>query len=116
MAEEIKNASAIIPRALLTGIALNGCLGLAMVLALMFCMGDPEAMVAAQTTLIYPVIEVFQQAVQSNAWATVMLSIIVTVGIAGTVGALASTSRMLWSFARDRGFPFWRYLVRVGTF
>ena len=113
MAEEIKDASIIIPRALLTGIFINGCFGLAMVLALMYCMGDPTAMIDAQATVLYPFYEVFGQAVQSTAGATIMASIIITVGTAGAVGALAAASRMLWSFARDRGFPFWRYLICV---
>lgn len=113
MAEEIKDASIVIPRALLTGILINGCLGFGMVLALMYCMGDPSAMINAQSTVIYPFIEVFGQAVQSISGATIMAAIIITVGTAGTVGALASASRMLWSFARDRGFPLWRFMIRV---
>lgn len=79
----------------------------------MICLGDANAMIEAQKTLLYPFIEVFAQATGSVAGSTVMAAIIVTMGICATVGALASASRMLWSFARDRGFPFWRFLIRV---
>ena len=113
MCEEIKNSSIVVPQALLTGLFINGVLGISVTLVLMICMGDVDAMVASQETLLYPFIEVFGQATNSLAGSTVMVALIVTMGISGTVGALASASRMVWSFSRDRGFPSWRTFVRV---
>lgn len=113
MCEEINNAAVVVPRALLTGLFINGLLGFSMLIAFIICIGDIDAMLAAQETLIYPFLEVFGQATNSIAGSTAMAALIVVMGICGTVGALASASRMLWSFARDRGFPFWKLLIKV---
>ena len=43
MSEEIENAALNIPRAILTTMLLNGTLGFAMLLAVLFCLGDPES-------------------------------------------------------------------------
>ena len=133
MCEEIKNSSIVVPQALLTGLFINGVLGISVTLVLMiwceaavlstmldtltpYSMGDIDAMVASQETLLYPFLEVFDQATNSPAGSAVMAAVIVTMGVSGTVGALASASRMVWSFSRDRGFPYWEIFVRVGAY
>lgn len=42
-----------------------------------------------------------------------MAAIIPVLAAASSIGVYATTSRMIWSFARDRGLPFSKYLVRV---
>lgn len=42
-----------------------------------------------------------------------MASIITALALCADVGFLASASRMVWSFARDRGLPGWKFLSRV---
>ena len=113
MSEEIQGASLAVPRALMLSLLINGVLGFAMILALMFCIGDLEAALESQETLGYPFLEIFLQAVDSKAGATVMASIILALGICSTVGLIAASSRMLWSFSRDHGTPGWRTLVKV---
>lgn len=113
MAEEIKNASVVVPRAVLFSLGINGILGLGMLLAYLLCLGDIDAALEAQYTLGYPFLQVFWNGTGSRNGAGVMGLIIVILGICSTVGVLASSSRMLWSFARDRGVPFWKYFVRV---
>jgi choline transport protein len=115
MAEEIKNASIVVPRALLTSIVINGSLGFGMLLALLFSIGDlslvPTTVLA--TPLGFPFIQVFLNATGSIAGSAVMASIVLVLGISASVGVLASSSRMFWSFARDRGLPFSYYISRV---
>ncbi|CAI6083875.1 unnamed protein product [Clonostachys chloroleuca] len=113
MAEEIKNASVVVPRAVLFSLGINGILGLGMLLAYLLCLGDIDAALEAQYTLGYPFLQVFWNGTGSRNGAGVMGLIIVILGICSTVGVLASSSRMLWSFARDRGVPFWKYFVRL---
>ncbi|KAI1457798.1 putative GABA permease [Annulohypoxylon moriforme] len=113
MAEEIKNASTVVPRAIVISIGLNGILGFAMMIAYLFCLGDLEAVLESQETLGYPFLFVFQTGTNSTPGAAVMGLIIVVLGICSTVGALASSSRMLWSFARDQGVPLWRTFVKL---
>lgn len=111
MSEEIQNPSVNVPRSMMTGITLNGFLGFGMLLAVLFCLGDVDA--ALHTRTGYPFIEVFRQAVGTVGGATAMTIIVVALGICGTIGFLASSSRMTWAFARDRGLPGWAQLSKV---
>ncbi|KAI1646302.1 putative GABA permease [Daldinia loculata] len=113
MAEEIKNASTVVPRAILITIILNGVLGFAMLLAYLFCLGDLDAVLESQNTLGYPFLFVFQAGTQSIPGAVVMGLVVVALGICSTVGVLASSSRMLWSFSRDRGIPLWKHFIKL---
>lgn len=111
MSEEIQNPSVNVPRSMMTGITLNGFLGFGMLLAVLFCLGDVDA--ALHTPTGYPFIEIFRQAVGTVGGATAMTTIVVALGICGTIGFLASSSRMTWAFARDRGLPGWAQLSKV---
>ncbi|KAI1657192.1 putative GABA permease [Daldinia decipiens] len=113
MAEEIKNASTVVPHAILITIVLNGVLGFAMLLAYLFCLGDLDAVLESQNTLGYPFLFVFQTGTQSIPGAVVMGLVVVALGICSTVGVLASSSRMLWSFSRDRGIPLWTHFIKL---
>lgn len=113
MAEEIRNASTVVPQAIIMSIVLNGVLGFAMMIAYLFCLGNLEAVLESQITLGYPFLYVFQTGTGSTPGAAVLGLIIVVLGVCSTVGVLASSSRMLWSFARDRGIPFWEYFIKV---
>lgn len=111
MSEEIQNPSVNVPRSMMTGITLNGFLGFGMLLAVLFCLGDVDA--ALQTPTGFPFIEIFQQGVGTVGGATAMTTIVVALGICGTIGFLASSSRMTWAFSRDRGLPGWVHLSKV---
>ena len=115
MAEEIKNAAVVVPRAILISVAINGALGFSMLIALLFCLGDSSLVptVVLQTPLGFPFMQVFLDATKSVAGSAIMASIILVLGISSTVGLLASSSRMFWSFARDRGLPFWQKISEV---
>ena len=43
-----------------------------------------------------------------------MTVIVILLTWAASIGFLATGSRMVWSFARDRGLPFNRYISKVG--
>lgn len=111
MSEEIQNPSVNVPRSMMTGITLNGFLGFGMLLAVLFCLGNVDD--ALHTPTGYPFIEIFRQAVGTVGGATAMTIIVVALGICGTIGFLASSSRMTWAFARDRGLPGWAQLSKV---
>lgn len=42
MSEEVDNAASNVPRAIFRTMVLNGAAGFAMVLGVLFCLGDPE--------------------------------------------------------------------------
>ncbi|PQE06790.1 Amino acid polyamine transporter I protein [Rutstroemia sp. NJR-2017a BBW] len=109
MSEEIHNATVVVPQAMIFSIALNGILGFGMLIAALFCLGDVDTVLAAP----YAFMAIFQQAVQSNGGATAMAAIVTILTICALISFVASASRMTWSFARDRGLPFWKYLSKV---
>lgn len=111
MSEEIHNPSVVVPRSIVLSIMINGSLGFSMIIAVLFCMGNIED--ALQTPTGFPFIEIFLQATKSVSGAAAMASIIAALAVSATVGLLASTSRMFWSFARDRGIPGWRTIETV---
>ncbi|CAF9941995.1 hypothetical protein IMSHALPRED_003142 [Imshaugia aleurites] len=111
MSEEIENAALNVPRAILTTMILNGATGFAMVLAVLFCLGDVNSVLMSPTG--FPFIQVFYNGVKSKAGATVMASIVVALAWCAVIGFLATASRMIWSFARDRGLPFHRLISKV---
>lgn len=111
MCEEIKNASTVVPQTMLVSLVINGTLALGMLVAVLFCMGDITA--AVQSPTGYPFIEILTQATASKAGATIMTSIVTALAFCAIIAALAGSSRMTWSFARDRGLPGWRYLSKV---
>ena len=111
MSEEIHNASTTVPHAIIWGTVLNGIVGLSMYIAILFCMGDVDK--ALTTDYIYPFIEVLMQATNSRSGSAVIVAVLVLVDFALVVGVVAASSRMLWSFARDRGVPGWRHISKV---
>ncbi|KAF5019815.1 hypothetical protein F66182_8184 [Fusarium sp. NRRL 66182] len=114
MSEETVNPSVIVPTSILLSLCINGACGFAMVIAMVFCMGNlDDAMASGPGMLGFPHMYIFKQATNSTAGASVMAAVIMVLGGCATVGMLASTSRVFWSFARDRGLPGWRTLSQV---
>ena len=52
MSEEIENAAVNVPRAIYTTMILNGSTGLAMLIAVLFCMGDLDSVILIDRPLI----------------------------------------------------------------
>ncbi|OOO15152.1 hypothetical protein OAory_01037470 [Aspergillus oryzae] len=113
MAEEISNAPTYVPWSLMLTVLINGTLGFAMLLALLFCIGDIDTALNDPTGL--PFVGIFLQATESIPGTVVMASIIIVLCFCTSVGMLASASRQFWSFSRDRGIPGWQLWSQVTT-
>ncbi|PVI00908.1 amino acid transporter [Periconia macrospinosa] len=111
LSEEIQNAAVIVPRSIMTGIAINGSLGFAMVVSVLFRAGNIDE--ALEQNPLFPVMAIFKNAVRSTAGAAAMSSLIFILSVSSTVGLMASTSRIFWAFSRDRALPGWRTLSKV---
>jgi choline transport protein len=96
---------------MISTIMLNGCLGFAIVLAFLFCIGNVDDALSSPTG--YDFIEVFFNATKSHAGTTVMTAIPTALVICASFGFLASSSRLTWAFARDKGLPFSDFLAHV---
>ena len=111
MSEEIRNASTVVPKALVVSIGLNGLMGFAMLIAILFCIGDIDNALSSPTG--FPFIEIFKQAVSTNGGATAMVAVVLSLMIFATIAVLAAASRMTWAFARDNGLPGSRFISQV---
>lgn len=90
---------------------INGLVGFAMMLTVLFCIGDIQTVLG--TSYLFPFIQVFKDSVGSTAGATTMVAIVLALTWACAIGITTTASRMTWSFARDRGTPFSRILSKV---
>lgn len=115
MSEEVKNAAVVVPRSMILGVLINGALGFAFVIAMVFCLGDIDKITSTPPTQ-YPFMAVFAQAAGSKSGGSGMVAVILFMYICATTTIFASTSRMTWSFARDYGLPYSKYLSRVSLF
>ncbi|KAI4192638.1 MAG: hypothetical protein LQ346_004218 [Caloplaca aetnensis] len=111
MAEEIKDASRVLPLGMVWSMIISIISGFVMVLTFCFCIGDLESALSSPTG--QPYIEVFYNATHSHSGTTVMTVVIACLTFCNTVNNVASSSRQLYAFARDRGLPFSSFLSKV---
>lgn len=111
MSEEIQNASVVVPQAMVWSIIINGVLGFSMLMAVLFSLGDIEAVLTAP--YLYPFIQIFVQGTGHAGAATGIAVIIIVLAFCTTIAVLASSSRMTWAFARDRGLTGWQSLSKA---
>ena len=111
MAEEIKGASLVVPRSIMISAALNGALGFAILLTVLFFVGNIDEALNSPTT--FPFMSIIHQATQSTGGTAIMASIVVVMEICAVMAGLASSSRMFWAFCRDRAVPGWKFFIKV---
>ena len=98
-AEETRDASRVLPLGMMSTLVLNGLTGWIMVITFCFCIGNVEDAVNSPTG--QPYIQVFYNATNSHAGATVMSAIIVFMTLCAIITNLATVSRQTFAFARD---------------
>lgn len=113
IAEEIKDASLILPRSIMASLFLNGALGFIMLVTYCFCLGNVEDILGTKTG--YPFIQVFYNITNSHGGASTMTAILITLTVCGCISNVATASRQLFAFARDGGMPFSPFLAYVSN-
>ncbi|EAA64875.1 hypothetical protein AN2043.2 [Aspergillus nidulans FGSC A4] len=111
MSEEIKDASRTLPKAMMSAVGVNAVLGFIMIITLCFTLGDVDNILESPTG--FPFIQIFYNTTQSYAATNTMTAILVITLTASTITEVATASRQLWSFARDRGLPFSDFFAYV---
>ncbi|KAI7362724.1 amino acid transporter-like protein [Hortaea werneckii] len=111
MAEELHDASITLPKVIMWSVAPNACLGLLVILTLAFCSGNIDEVL--QTRTGEPFVQIFYNATGSKAASSVMVAIVIILLISCCFSEVATASRQLWSFARDKGLPASSWLERV---
>ena len=111
MAEEVENAEVNVPRSMVISVTVNGVLAFTLTFVLLYFGGSIDALVASPVQ--YPWLLIIQNATGSKTAMVVTGAVHIFMAFAGSVSALAAGSRMLWSFARDRGLPLSRFISKV---
>lgn len=104
MSEEAYNAPLNVPRAMIWSVVINGTAAFAYILTILYAITGTEAVFETPTG--YPIIAVFLQATNSQKGATAMITAVILVFTMNLFGCMASVSRLIWAFSRDRGLPF----------
>jgi Amino acid permease len=88
----------------------NAVMGTIMLITMLFCIGDLDNAIDSDA----PFLVLFTNT--GSTPVALMLSVVLFLLIfAGNITTLAATSRELWAFSRDRGFPFSRWISKVSS-
>ena len=84
-----------------------------MVITFAFCIPNVEAALTPKYSFAY--IDVFYNSTQNRAGASVMATLITLMSLCSTISNVATASRQMFAFARDRGLPYSSFLCKVRT-
>ena len=101
MSEEVQDASRTIPAVIIWAVVSNAAMLLLVGITYIFCLGDLDSVLNSATG--QPVVQVFYDATGSVAGTCVMVAVVLLVFLTACIGQVATASRQLWSFARDKG-------------
>jgi choline transport protein len=104
----VADASLNVPRSMWWSFLLNVAMGIVTLITMLFCIGPLVAALEAET----PYVQLFLNS-GSNAVAFVLCILLLILIFSGNITALATTSREVFAFSRDRGFPFSRFLSKM---
>ena len=108
ISEEVEDASLIVPKAMWWSYVINVILGIIMLITMLFGIGSLEDTLEADA----PYLNLFLNT--GSTGVALMLTIVVLFLIfAGNITTLATVSRELWAFSRDKGFPFSHWISQV---
>ncbi|EEQ27532.1 conserved hypothetical protein [Microsporum canis CBS 113480] len=111
IAEEIRDASRVLPLSMLWTLVLNGSTGLIMLITYAFCVYDVDKVLKDETG--FPFISVFLHATRSVRATTAMTSLMLVLQACSAISNVATTSRQLYAFARDGGIPFPSFFAKI---
>lgn len=111
MSEELKDASRVLPLAMMWAVFFNGVFGIIMMITFVFCGGALQSVLDSATGV--PVLQAVYNATGSVAGTEVMGALLVILVFFAAVSVTAASSRQIWAFARDKGLPFSVWIEHV---
>lgn len=87
---------------------MNITMGFVTLITMLFHIGPLDTILHSPAPYLF----LFKQT-GSSVVVYLLMSVLLTLIFAGNIGALASTSRELWAFSRDGGFPFSKWIAKV---
>ncbi|KAL8670646.1 MAG: hypothetical protein Q9168_004825 [Polycauliona sp. 1 TL-2023] len=116
MAEETRNAEVVVPWCMVSATLLNGAIGWGMVIAVLFVTTNITAALESPTgSLGFPIIDITYNALGSKAGTSVLIAILLFMTAAGAISAMATSSRLIWALARDRGLPAFNAIISLSV-
>jgi amino acid transporter len=98
---------------MITAVILNSVLMLAFSVCLMYTLGDLDQVMNTPTAL--PIVEVYYQATKSKHVTNVLVVMMALILFIALFNLFASVSRLIWSFATDKGLPFSPFFAHVSV-
>lgn len=92
---------------------MNGATGFVMIVTYAFCVGNIDEVMKSQTGFAF--VQVFLNATRSVKAATGMTVVIMIMQFCAAISNVATTSRQVYAFARDKGLPFSNTLSKVSA-
>ncbi len=111
MAEEVPKPETVVPLAIMGTVAIGFVTSWFFSMSMMFSLSNLTDI--TNTLTLVPILELFRQALGTNAGAVVLEAFVIATGISCLVSCHTWQSRLCWSFARDRGVPGHRWLAKV---
>ena len=111
MSEELRDASAVLPKAMILTTIFNGAMGWIMIITFCMVLGNLDDVISSPTG--QPYIAVFYNVTQSYAGASVLSALVIVMAMFCNLSITATASRQLFAFARDQGVPFARWFAYV---
>lgn len=111
LAEEVNRPEKMVPIAIMGTVAIGFVTSWSYAIALFFSMDNLDDL--QTTSTLVPILALFYQALGSKAGAIVLESLFIATGIWCLVASHTWQSRLCWSFARDGGLPFSKFLSHV---
>ena len=111
MAEETKNASAVVPRTMLYSYLINGVLNFIMLVT--YCFSYPNLETVSAEPSGFQFMQAFALATGSNQGGAALTAVLIVLNAFAVFNFTASSSRQIFAFARDYGLPGHSYLSRV---
>lgn len=101
MSEEVQASREAVPRAVFGTIVLNGILAFAMIVTVLFCIGDIDDLLTSP----YPLFTLLQNTTGSLQAATALTCGLFLVSMSTNIGGVASVARLTWAWSRDGALP-----------
>ncbi|KAH7390440.1 choline transport protein [Cadophora sp. MPI-SDFR-AT-0126] len=111
MSEEMSRPTRDTAKAMVYSIVVGGITGLGFILVILFCLNDPETVLATATGM--PITEMIYQSTGSAAAAAILTLMLGICFINGTNAAVTTVSRLLFAMARDQGTVASEYFSRI---
>lgn len=113
MSEEMKDAGSVLPSAMIWATLGNCAFGFTMLITFCFCAGDIDTLLNSSSGI--PVIQVTYASTNSFAATTILTLILILISFVSSITCIATSSRQVWAFSRDGGFPFSSWIDHVSS-